>query len=240
MAVAVLTISCNKPAPTMSAAPADSYRAEVESFRRAREAKLTSDVGWLTIAGLHFLTRPATTVGSDAANDVVLPGGTPARVGTFVLAKDGRVSVRLEPGVSVSLLDGGPFPGGPVAFTALECGQIPATAEELRKMQKFFRFGGIAASIVLILFATVVAQVSPRAKPERTLEAYRTQREMQVIKHALEVYKLRTGSYPHALDQLVDAGMLRTRDVIASGDRPYDFSVAADGTVLLAQPAISQ
>jgi uncharacterized protein len=113
VAAAVAT-GCSRPAPAMSTAPVDSYRAEVESFRRAREAKLTSDVGWLTIAGLHFLTRPETTVGSDAANDVVLPGGTPARVGTFVLAKDGRVSVRLEPGVSVSLLDGGPFTGGPV------------------------------------------------------------------------------------------------------------------------------
>jgi uncharacterized protein len=111
---AVVAIGCSKPAPTMSTAPVDPYRAEVESFRRAREAKLTSDVGWLTIAGLHFLTRPQTTVGSDAANDVVLPGGTPGRVGTFVLAKDGRVSVRLEPGVTVSLLDGGPFSGGPL------------------------------------------------------------------------------------------------------------------------------
>jgi uncharacterized protein len=112
--VAVAAAGCGKPAPAASATPADPYRAEIERFRQAREAKLTSDTGWLTIAGLHFLTQPETTIGSDAANDVVLPGGTPARVGTFVLAKNGHVSVRLEPGVAVSLLDGKPFSGGPI------------------------------------------------------------------------------------------------------------------------------
>jgi uncharacterized protein (DUF1684 family) len=110
--VAVAAAGCSKPAPAVSAAPADPYRAEVERFRQAREAKLTSDTGWLTIAGLHFLTQPETTIGSGAANDVVLPGGTPARVGTFVLTKNGHVSVKLEPGVAVSLLDGKPFSGG--------------------------------------------------------------------------------------------------------------------------------
>jgi uncharacterized protein (DUF1684 family) len=111
--VAVAAAGCSKPAPAATA-PADPYRAEVERFRQAREAKLTSDTGWLTIAGLHFLTQPETTIGSGAANDVVLPGGTPARVGTFVLAKNGHVSVKLEPGVAVSLLDGKPFSGGPI------------------------------------------------------------------------------------------------------------------------------
>jgi uncharacterized protein (DUF1684 family) len=111
-AVAIAAAGCSKPAPAAPAAPTDPYRAEVENFRKAREAKLTSDTGWLTIAGLHFLTQAETTVGSDASNDVVLPGGTAPRVGTFVLAKNGHVSVKLEPGVSVSLLDGKPFTGG--------------------------------------------------------------------------------------------------------------------------------
>src|SRR6266850_174149 len=65
----------------------DPYRADIEKFRQQREAKLTSDTGWLTIAGLYFLTKPETMVGSDAATDVVLPAGAPPRVGTFVLAK---------------------------------------------------------------------------------------------------------------------------------------------------------
>src|SRR5256885_10476455 len=115
--LAAATVACGRaPAPsqqTMKAA-VDPYRAEIEKFRHEREAKLTSDTGWLTIAGLSFLTKPETTVGSDAANDVVLPAGTPPRVGTFVLAKNGKVSVTLEPGVSAKLLDGKPFSGGPI------------------------------------------------------------------------------------------------------------------------------
>jgi len=122
--VTVMAMGCSKPESSSPRGPSpesrapnpavDPYRAEIERFRQAREAKLTSDTGWLTIAGLHFLTQPETTVGSGAANDVVLPGGTPTRVGAFVLAKDGRVSVRLEPRVDVSLLDGKTFSGGPI------------------------------------------------------------------------------------------------------------------------------
>lgn len=104
--------------PACSRAHADSYRAEVEQFRHDREAKLTSDTGWLTIAGLHFLTKPETTVGSDAANDIVLPGNTPARVGRIDLAADRRVSVTLEPGVHATLLNGKAFPGGPIKTDA--------------------------------------------------------------------------------------------------------------------------
>lgn len=109
-------VACNRaPAPPhASASTGDAYRAEVEQFRRQKEATLTSDTGWLTIAGLHFLTKPETTVGSDADNDVVLPNGTPAHVGRFVLAKDGHVTVTLQPGVHATLLDGKPFSGGPV------------------------------------------------------------------------------------------------------------------------------
>ena len=55
-----------------------SYRAEIEKFRDAREAALKTDTGWLTIAGLFFLTKPETSFGSDPANDIVLPAGAPA------------------------------------------------------------------------------------------------------------------------------------------------------------------
>jgi uncharacterized protein (DUF1684 family) len=102
------------PGETVKVSAVDPYRADIEKFRHDRETKLTSDTGWLTIAGLSFLTKRDTTVGSDAANDVVLPASAPARVGTFVLGENGKVSVTLEPGVHVTLLDGKPFGGGPI------------------------------------------------------------------------------------------------------------------------------
>ena len=90
------------------------WRVDDEQYRRDLETKLTSDTGWLTIAGLAFLTKAETTVGSDHSNDVVLPGATPPHLGTFVLAPDGHVSVRLQPNLEVKLLDGRPFSGGAI------------------------------------------------------------------------------------------------------------------------------
>ena len=84
--VIVTTAACSVQAPgplpqgeTTRVSAVDPYRADIEKFRHDREAKLTSDTGWLTIAGLSFLTKPDTTVGSDAASDVVLPASAPAR-----------------------------------------------------------------------------------------------------------------------------------------------------------------
>jgi hypothetical protein len=117
----VAVASCGAPpeAPpvaekTLKAANVSPYQAEIEKFRHDREAKLTSDTGWLTIAGLSFLTKPETTFGSDAESDVVLPAGAPAKAGTFVLTGKGRVSLKPQPGVTYTLLDGKPFAGGPI------------------------------------------------------------------------------------------------------------------------------
>jgi uncharacterized protein (DUF1684 family) len=105
-------VSCgNQQKPDVTVSP---YQAEIEKFRHERETKLTSDTGWLTIAGLSFLTKPETTFGSDAESDVVLPAGAPAKAGTFVLAKNNRVSLKPETGVKYALLDGQPFSGGPI------------------------------------------------------------------------------------------------------------------------------
>ena len=99
--VAVVASACSK---TEAPVPAtvDPYHAEVETFRRQREAKLTSDTGWLTIAGLFFLSKPETTFGSAPANDIVLPAGAPAQAGTFVLT-NGHYSVKAAAGVSFLL-----------------------------------------------------------------------------------------------------------------------------------------
>jgi len=113
--VSVFTIAsaaCGTPAapPEAAVATGHPYRAEIEKFRHDREAKLTSDTGWLTIAGLFFLTKPQTTFGSDPANDIVLPAGTPARAGTFTLER-GRVGVKAADGVTFTL-EGKPFTSG--------------------------------------------------------------------------------------------------------------------------------
>lgn len=111
--MACVTVGCGGGDAPAITQPGPDYVASVEAYRQELETRLTSDTGWLTIAGLEFLTKPETTFGSSPTNDIVLPGATPPRVGTFV-SHDGQVSVRLEPGVQVSLLDGAPFTGGPI------------------------------------------------------------------------------------------------------------------------------
>src|SRR5881409_1688175 len=83
---------------------ANSYEGEIRKFQRDREAVLKSDTGWLTIAGLFFLSQPQMTFGSDPVNDIVLPASAPARAGTFDL-RNGKVSVKAAPGVSFQLGD---------------------------------------------------------------------------------------------------------------------------------------
>jgi uncharacterized protein (DUF1684 family) len=82
--------------------PADPYQAEIAKFQQDREAALKADNGWLTVAGLWFLTESETTFGSDPLNDIVLPGGAPGRAGTFLL-NDGKVSVKAVEGVTFQL-----------------------------------------------------------------------------------------------------------------------------------------
>ena len=96
-------VTADPPAsPARPALPALSYRSEIEKFREAREAVLNTDTGWLTIAGLFFLTKPVTSFGSDPASDIVLPPGAPAHAGTFAL-HDGKVAVTAASGVGFVL-----------------------------------------------------------------------------------------------------------------------------------------
>jgi uncharacterized protein len=92
------------PAPVEREAsmPSDPYLATVTKFRQDREAQLKSDAGWLTIAGLWFLTEPEATFGSDPLNDIVFPPSAPPRAGTFEL-RNGRVTVKAAEGVTFQL-----------------------------------------------------------------------------------------------------------------------------------------
>jgi uncharacterized protein (DUF1684 family) len=78
----------------------DSYRREIEAFHRHREDQLTSDGGWLSVAGLFWLKPGANRFGSSRSNDVVLPPSAPAHAGTFWLEAG---AVRVEAGAGVPL-----------------------------------------------------------------------------------------------------------------------------------------
>jgi uncharacterized protein (DUF1684 family) len=86
----------------VSAANDANYQQSVEKWRHDYQAKLTSDTGWLTVAGLFWMHEGENSFGSDQKNNIVLPAGAPAFAGVFSF-DDGKTSVRLNPGVAATM-----------------------------------------------------------------------------------------------------------------------------------------
>src|SRR5947199_6525322 len=98
-------LSCRSSRPSVPETDAmDSYTMEVRKFQRDREAALKAATGWLTIAGLYFLSQPSETFGSDPTSDIVLPSTAPKHAGVFEQL-DGKVSVKAATGVTFRLGD---------------------------------------------------------------------------------------------------------------------------------------
>jgi uncharacterized protein (DUF1684 family) len=77
----------------------DAYRAQIEEWRRQREAALTADGGWLTVTGLFWLHEGANTFGSASSSasgkDIVLPADPAVKDGAFDL-HNGKVALRMD------------------------------------------------------------------------------------------------------------------------------------------------
>lgn len=77
------------------------YTQTIEAWRREREVRLTSETGWLTLAGLHWLQAGANRIGSAPDNDLVLPADSaPTHVGVFTL-ENNRTTFQATQGVEV-------------------------------------------------------------------------------------------------------------------------------------------
>jgi len=80
-----------------SSAPRDSaYATSIAQWRAEREAQLKADDGWLTVVGLTWLKPGVSRVGSDPANEVLLPKSAPRLAGTLTLA-NGKVVFKPGP-----------------------------------------------------------------------------------------------------------------------------------------------
>lgn len=119
--------------PSMStASPKDdasyrstSYRAGVERWRAARDARLRTPDGWLALVGLSWLSPGQNRFGSARDNEVVLPAPVPAHVGAFVV--DGHdVKLVVSPGVAVTM-NGGPAKSGPFRTDAVQAPDVLAS-----------------------------------------------------------------------------------------------------------------
>ncbi len=87
-------------------AAGDPYSSEIQKWRDEMETSLKADDGWLTVAGLFWLSKVDTPFGADPTLPIVLPAGSPKAAGIFRMI-DGRVQVIPFDGVPL-LVNGEP------------------------------------------------------------------------------------------------------------------------------------
>lgn len=78
----------------------EQYAAELAEWREARLDSLKGPDGYLNLAGLFWLEKPTSTIGSAAGSDVLLPDKAAPRVGVLEVTATGVVFTA-EPGADV-------------------------------------------------------------------------------------------------------------------------------------------
>jgi len=78
------------------------YKAQIEKWRADREARLKSDTGWLTVAGLFWLQEGANSIGTSESDRIQLPKPAPEHAGDIEF-RGGKATLRLRPGVSAQV-----------------------------------------------------------------------------------------------------------------------------------------
>lgn len=178
--LALATLACRRPP---AADPA--YAAEIGTSRAAREARLASENGWLTLVALHWLAPGENAAGSDPALPVALEApGVPPRACAFVLRDDGAVVLKVEPGAPVTVngatptdaplvtdRDGRPdvVSVGRVRLTVIERGGKLAVRARDPESPRRTGFRGLE-----------YFPVDPSLRVEGTFERYETPREIEV------------------------------------------------------------
>ena len=116
-------------------------------------------------------------------------------------------------------------------------------AQRRRSIQQVGRVLTSAATVLLTayLLASTSRNLSGRGeqdlvyRPDPVADRLATT-QIKVLKRALEVYRFQTGSYPLSLDELVEGGFIRTRDVRYPFSTPYFYRVNEAGEIVLLPP----
>ena len=221
------------------------YRAEIETWQRARLASLARPDGWLTLAGLFWLEEGPNPFGSDQANRVVLPEGTPGCMGELVLER-GTVRLRAEPGLAPtwrgkpatdsrlrSDADGEPsvLESGPVSFYVIKRRDRFAVRVKNSRSPVLQAFGGLD-----------FFPIDPRWRFEARFEPYDPPRDILVpsvlggadreVCPGAIVFEL--GGRTYRLEPVLERG---SEDLfIIFGDRTNGFETYGAGRFLYAKP----
>ena len=100
VAAAMLPTACGQAGAELDLV---AYEQEIREWREERLGKLVAPTGYLNQIGLHWLEPGTYSIGSDAANDIVVPATAAGRIGEFRvdghgvrLVVDERVDVRID------------------------------------------------------------------------------------------------------------------------------------------------
>ncbi len=95
--LALLFTACPQAGPEAEAGLDPAYRAELETWRAEREAKLRRPHGWLSLAGLHWLREGEQDFGREEGLPIRLPEPYGPLVAGTILVNGESVSVRPAP-----------------------------------------------------------------------------------------------------------------------------------------------
>ncbi|MEL7371700.1 MAG: DUF4388 domain-containing protein [Myxococcota bacterium] len=103
----------------------------------------------------------------------------------------------------------------------------------------------LMSGALVVLFAYLIASISRHLSGRGAqslvyrkdpVSAHLAHTQIKVLRRALEVYRFQTGSYPLSLDDLVEGGFVRDRDVRYPFDLPYFYRVKQGGQIVLLPP----
>jgi uncharacterized protein (DUF1684 family) len=102
-----LFAACQKVNQPTTALDAAAHRSEIQKWQRDRLASLTKEDGWLTLAGLYWLSEGENKFGSNGKNAVVLPQGKAPDVAGSLYLERGHVRLVARTGAQITA-DGKP------------------------------------------------------------------------------------------------------------------------------------
>lgn len=166
---------------SLLATGSDAYLKDMAEWRQAREERLKSETGWLTVIGLHWLQEGENTVGSSPSSAVRLPQPAPPSLGVirvsgrkaeFAASKGVPVTSKGKPVDRVVLDEETPIELGSITFFLIERGSRIAVRVRDANAATRRHFSGLSwyeAAPRWRLRARFVAPATPRKIPIATI-----------------------------------------------------------------------
>jgi len=171
----------------------DAYFKTIESWHQKRINALKKDTGWLTLAGLFWLSPGENSFGSDSSNTLIFPKTAPAFIGSFFL-EDSTVRIMINPDLHVTSA------GKPVTGAVLKSDISGApTRLELNSLQWYVIRRGDKTGIRL------KDKASPLLKSFTDIPRFPVQKSWRIKAQLLPAKQGHTIAFPNVLGQMEKA-----------------------------------